>query len=310
MWLLGANSGLSQDVTLAQNRNANLKFKVNGTDRMIITPIGDLTVKDGSETSLFFDTSARSLKVYDDISDFTSTLRPSSLIFDGTSSLRRMTLSSSSLVFRDINTDAQSLLAKDSLYFIGTGSNEAKMAIGSTDLIFSDESSAETLYEIGIAGNSYHKWYIGDAEKLTLDSNGVLGSKATIAQIVIKGDEALVTKEYLDTKLRPYTLYVATVSQSGTSAPIANVLENDLGFTPVWSRSGTGVYHLTETSAFDATKVIVTVRNNLGVGTLGYAYHTKAIVQSNFIEVTLYDNSDTLTDAIMSNMNIEIKIYP
>ena len=44
---------------------------------------------------------------------------------------------------------------------------------------------------------------------------------------------------------RPYRSYVCQLTQSGTSAPSPIVLENDLGYTPTWARSGTGQYNLT-----------------------------------------------------------------
>lgn len=50
--------------------------------------------------------------------------------------------------------------------------------------------------------------------------------------------------------------YVALLSQSGTAAPTVVELENSLGGTPTFARTGTGVYTLSLTGAFpDATKV-------------------------------------------------------
>ncbi len=39
-----------------------------------------------------------------------------------------------------------------------------------------------------------------------------------------------------------YKVYTALLSQSGTDAPVANVLENTLGSEVVWTRSGVGAY--------------------------------------------------------------------
>lgn len=41
-----------------------------------------------------------------------------------------------------------------------------------------------------------------------------------------------------------YTVYRALLTQSGTNAPVATVLENTLGFTPTWVRSGAGFYYV------------------------------------------------------------------
>lgn len=46
-------------------------------------------------------------------------------------------------------------------------------------------------------------------------------------------------------KLAPYRSYVAHLTQSGTNAPVAAILENTLGYVPVWSYMSVGSYHLT-----------------------------------------------------------------
>lgn len=53
---------------------------------------------------------------------------------------------------------------------------------------------------------------------------------------------------------RPYKAYSALISQTGTSAPTAVVLENTLGGTPVFSYVGSGEYRLTLTGAFPQLK--------------------------------------------------------
>lgn len=42
---------------------------------------------------------------------------------------------------------------------------------------------------------------------------------------------------------RPYKVYTARLSQSGTNAPVATVLENTLGFIPIWQYSVAGSYY-------------------------------------------------------------------
>ena len=46
---------------------------------------------------------------------------------------------------------------------------------------------------------------------------------------------------------RPYKVYTALLSQSGTDAPVATVLENTLGYDIVWSRLNAGGYTATAT---------------------------------------------------------------
>ena len=53
---------------------------------------------------------------------------------------------------------------------------------------------------------------------------------------------------------RPYKVYTALVTQSGTNAPTATVLENTLGGTPTWAFSSAGTFTLTLTGAFTNNK--------------------------------------------------------
>ena len=41
---------------------------------------------------------------------------------------------------------------------------------------------------------------------------------------------------------KPYKVYTASLTQSGTAAPVATVLENTLGFLPTWDYIGIGIY--------------------------------------------------------------------
>jgi len=51
-----------------------------------------------------------------------------------------------------------------------------------------------------------------------------------------------------------YKVYTALLTQSGTSAPTATVLENNLGGTVVWTRTGGGSYVATLSGAFTSNK--------------------------------------------------------
>lgn len=53
-----------------------------------------------------------------------------------------------------------------------------------------------------------------------------------------------------------YKSYVATINQTGTNAPVATVLENTLGGTPIWTRSTQGQYVLSLPGAFPASKTV------------------------------------------------------
>lgn len=58
-----------------------------------------------------------------------------------------------------------------------------------------------------------------------------------------------------------YLKYVALLNQSGTSDPVATVLENTLGSTPVWVRSSQDIYYA-DFILIDPTKVFVLMTGN------------------------------------------------
>lgn len=60
---------------------------------------------------------------------------------------------------------------------------------------------------------------------------------------------------------RPYKVYTALLTQEGTNDPVAQVLENTLGGTPVWERIGQGRYNCTLTGAFPEGKTYCTSNN-------------------------------------------------
>ena len=83
----------------------------------------------------------------------------------------------------------------------------------------------------------------------------VLGAENTL--YVIKDTGAIYLwngSEFIIYDSRPYKVYTALLTQSGTDAPVATVLENTLGGVPVWSYISTGTYRMTLTSAFTADK--------------------------------------------------------
>lgn len=57
-------------------------------------------------------------------------------------------------------------------------------------------------------------------------------------------------------------VYRALLTQSGTNAPVATVLENTLGGDPVWSYIDVGQYALTLTGVFVETKTIMFINQD------------------------------------------------
>jgi hypothetical protein len=70
-----------------------------------------------------------------------------------------------------------------------------------------------------------------------------------------------ITVQQLVNLALPYKRYVALLTQTGTNAPVATVIENTLGGTVVWSRLTDGVYVATLAGAMtvDKTMVLTTI---------------------------------------------------
>ena len=117
-----------------------------------------------------------------------------------------------------------------------------------------------------------------------------------------------------------YLVYTALLSQSGTNAPVATVLENTLGGTVVWTYSSAGSYRATLAGAFPANKVFFIVEQEASYngGPQIYAQNIR-----NFTRVTddIVDLSNTelrfTAGAFTSagnvndffNLSIEIRVY-
>lgn len=105
-----------------------------------------------------------------------------------------------------------------------------------------------------------------------------------------------------------YLVYTALLSQSGTSAPTATVLENTLGGSITWVRNSTGDYSGTLTGAFvlDKTWVSCTLAANLIADEMfGFLRREDA----NTVNLVVRNDSISHTDGFQG-CSIEIRVYP
>jgi hypothetical protein len=103
-----------------------------------------------------------------------------------------------------------------------------------------------------------------------------------------------------------YDLYAAIISQSGTSAPTATVLQNDLSGAVVWTRFDVGVYVGTLSSAFPANKVIVTYGYDFqGSATLVFGGRTG----NNTIQLMTADTAGASID-LDGDITLRVEVYP
>ena len=140
---------------------------------------------------------------------------------------------------------------------------------------------------------------------------GVEISALPTATLPYDGSEVMPIVQAGETRkatLLPYKVYTALLTQTGTDAPVATVLENTLGGTVVWSYNDVGDYIATLSGAFISGKtfLIVTNANVASDGnTLGLYWLT-----SDLLSLTTANELDALTNNIMVNeTSIEIRVY-
>jgi hypothetical protein len=96
-----------------------------------------------------------------------------------------------------------------------------------------------------------------------------------------------------------YKVYTALLTQSGTSAPTATVLENTLGGTVVWTRNSGGSYTATLSGAFPASKTWVSWAPTPFEG--APAYFGRA--SDNELSLSVVD------DDFIQAFSIEVRVY-
>lgn len=143
-------------------------------------------------------------------------------------------------------------------------------------------------------------------EVMSVDYLGNITANKLIIPNAVNANEA-VNKGQLDAVGRPYKAYTATLIQNGTNAPVATVFENTLGGTVVWNRTATGSYTATLAGVFTNGKVFFQISNDNSFPTT-----TRSIYMFNSgvndCQLRTYSGS-TLTDNLMNNTSIEIRVY-
>lgn len=117
----------------------------------------------------------------------------------------------------------------------------------------------------------------------------------------------LVTKGQLDAAISPSLIYKALLTQSGTSAPTATVLENTLGGTVTFGYISTGVYTVNCTSCFASNKTFVLM--NSGVNG-AYVNGINLSTTSQFFINTTSNTTGSAADSGNNATAFEIRVYP
>lgn len=104
--------------------------------------------------------------------------------------------------------------------------------------------------------------------------------------------------------------YRALLTQTGTDAPVATVLENSLGGTVVWTRTNSGQYSATLVGAFPSAKVFPRLSLTAPAGETFYAAQAIQRFSDDVVKIrTSFDGADSVDDALFDTP-IEILVYP
>lgn len=105
-----------------------------------------------------------------------------------------------------------------------------------------------------------------------------------------------------------YKVYTALLTQTGTDAPTATILQNTIG-TVTYTYSGVGIYHATSSGLFTENKTFF-IMSSSNYGSDGIIF-TIDWVSSSDITINCFDTAahTSLNDALLKSP-IEIRVYP
>jgi hypothetical protein len=105
-----------------------------------------------------------------------------------------------------------------------------------------------------------------------------------------------------------YKIYRALITQSGTDAPVATILENTLGGVPVWTRTGVGRYTLTLSGGFIIGKTFPFSQSD--TDNSAALYLTSGQDNNDSIVYFAADGLNVQTDLGGGLSPVEILVYP
>ena len=107
---------------------------------------------------------------------------------------------------------------------------------------------------------------------------------------------------------RPYKVYTALLTQSGTDAPVATVLQNTLGGEVVWNYEGVGNYSAISTNLFTENKTSVLHKSIIGDDP-NYLLQSYSILTSSITFSTLEIGTGLQDSILLQPELIEIRVY-
>ena len=110
-----------------------------------------------------------------------------------------------------------------------------------------------------------------------------------------------------------YRVYTALLTQSGTNAPVATILENTLDAPIAWTRIDAGIYNGTLASPFLAGKTFTNINLSTPLTPLPsppLITYNKWIgrIADNIIQIVTGDSN--FSDDLLDTTEVEIRVYP
>jgi len=104
-----------------------------------------------------------------------------------------------------------------------------------------------------------------------------------------------------------YLKYVGSVSQTGTNNPVVTIKETTLAVTPTWTRFNTGFYYWNAIAyaGLAPSRVLTFFTKDGATAGYGVGYY-----DGSGITIKTYNAAGALTDGLMTNSAIEVRIYP
>lgn len=152
-------------------------------------------------------------------------------------------------------------------------------------------------------------------ESLTLSD---IGADQAVLNIVAASNRVqLLAKDSagdsISTYLRSSKRYVANLTQSSTTAPVATVLENDLGEVPVFARTSAGLYTITTTTKFTSAKTTVGFGTPIAVNSMASiqaVLTSTSVITFTTLDYKTSDDTSAPLDGMLTNTMIVIEVFP
>lgn len=135
------------------------------------------------------------------------------------------------------------------------------------------------------------------------------------SSILYKGADGIVRRTNISSEASAgYLVYTALLTQTGTDAPVATVLQNTLGESITSGFEANGRYSLSNSGAgieFEVSKTVCFITNNNSINDV-YIYANRISVTQIEIYSQEANGDGTFTGAngYLNGVSIEIRVYP